>query len=152
MPSTEPAETAEIAVSFNTAFVAAHEYLLNVELLKNDAEPWCESGYSMATEQFMLQERSALAPVDAVGTLSLVADGGYTVSNDNITFSINSNGFVTNWVANDVQVLEGGDGYPVYSNIRWIENESPYGKHEFGDATTYISSATVTASLSQFER
>ena len=151
MPSTEPAETAEIAVSFNTAFDAAHEYLLNVELLKNDAEPWCESGYSMAAEQFMLQERSALAPVDTVGTLSLVADGGYTVSNDNITFSVNSNGFVTNWVANDVQVLEGGDGYPVYSNIRWIENESPYGKHEFGDATTYISSATVTASLSADE-
>ena len=147
MPSTEPSATATVNVSFNTVLDAGSEYLLNVELLKNNAEPWCESGYSIAAEQFVLQERSTLAAVPSNGVLSLVADGGYTVQNDNITFSVNGNGFVTEWVANGVQVLECDGNFPVYSNIRWIENESPYGEHNFGDTTTYITSATVTATL-----
>ncbi len=149
MPSTEPSATAVLPLSIDKTFEAGKEYALNVELLKKDAEPWCESGYSMATEQFILQERAALAAVSTTDKLTLVADGGYTVSNNNITFSVNSNGFVTNWVANDVQVLESGDSHPIYSNIRWIENESPYGKHEFGDAVAYISSATTSATLAE---
>ena len=149
IPSTEPSATAEVALSPATTFEPGHEYLLNVELLKKSAEAWCESGYSIATEQFVLQERSALVAMPATTeTLTLVSEGGYTVSNDNITFSVNGEGFVTSWVANGVKVLEDGGSYPVYSNIRWIENESPYGEHNFGDVSTYISSATVNASLS----
>ncbi len=148
MPSTAPGETAAITLPVTTVIEPGCEYLLNVELLKNDAEVWCESGYSMAAEQFTLQERAALAAVATTEEqLSLVSAGGYTVSNDNITFTVNNSGFVTEWVANGVQVLESSDKYPVYSNIRWIENESPYGEHNFGDATAYVSSATVNASL-----
>ena len=35
---------------------------------------------------------------------------------------------------------------PIYSNVRWIENESPYGNHDFGDLTAEITSTSVTAS------
>ena len=149
MPSTAPAETASIVLPIIDEFEEGSEYLLNVELLKNNEEIWCESGYPMAAEQFTLQSRGALAAVPATTEqLSLSSVGGYTVSNDNITFSVNSDGFVTEWVANGVQVLESGDKHPVYSNIRWIENESPYGNHEFGDDISYVSSATVNATLS----
>lgn len=147
MPFTAPSATAQILCSFDKALEPGKEYLLNAELLKNSAEIWCDSGYPVAAEQFVLQERSLLASVASTDKLALAADGGYTISNENITFAINNDGFVTNWVANGVQVLESGDGYPVYSNIRWIENESPYGNHDFGDDATGISSATVNASL-----
>lgn len=149
MPSTAPGATAEVAITFATAFEAGNEYMLNVELLKKSAEPWCESGYSMAAEQFTMQQRAALPAIAATSEqLTLTSAGGYTVSNENITFSVNGDGFVTEWVANGVQVIEESDKYPVYSNIRWVENESPYGEHNFGDATAYINSATVSAALS----
>ena len=102
----------------------------------------------MAAEQFILQERAALAVVPAVdNALTYSTAGGYTVKNDNITFTLNLSGFVKEWVANGVQVLAENRSHPVYSNIRWIENESPYGTHNFGDKSAYVSSANVGASL-----
>ncbi|MBQ8270859.1 MAG: beta-N-acetylglucosaminidase domain-containing protein [Bacteroidaceae bacterium] len=150
IPSAAPGETATVQLPLSIVYEAESEYLLNVELVKKDAEPWCESGYAVAAEQFVVQERASLAAPDAVedaDELTLTADGGYTVANNNIRFKVDADGFVTEWVANDVQVLAEGGNHPVYSNIRWIENESPYGEHNFGDATTYINSATVSATM-----
>lgn len=148
VPSTLPGATVALSLVFDNDFKTGKEYALNVELLKNDAEDWCESNYSMASEQFVLQERTSLVDVAKTDDfLTMTSENGYMISNDNITFKVNSNGFVTEWIANGVRVLEPGDGYPVYSNIRWIENESPYGEHVFGDIEAYISSATVNAAL-----
>ena len=147
-PSVAPGSTGTIALDIATEFEQGKEYALNVELLKKDAEEWCVAGYPMAMEQFMLQERQALGYV-APDTEVLTVDknNGCKVSNSNITFAVNANGFVTEWVANGVKVVEQGN-YPVYSNIRWIENESPYGEHKFGDNQASINSATVSSALS----
>ena len=147
MPSVAPGKTASIPLNIATSFVSGNEYALNVELLKNKAEDWCDAGYPVASEQVVLQERTALANVAGNGNaLQLSTNGGYAVTNSNITFRLNNSGFITEWVANGIKVVEPGN-YPVYSNIRWIENESPYGEHVFGDKEATISSATVTASL-----
>ncbi len=147
-PSVTPGATATVDMDITTEFESGKEYALNVELLTKNAEEWCEGGYPMAMEQFVLQERSALgyvAPDSEV--LTVDKSNGCKVSNGNITFAVNSNGFVTEWVANGVKVLEPGE-YPIYSNIRWIENESPYGEHKFGDKQAAINSATVSSALS----
>ena len=148
IPSVNPGATGAVALDITTKIEPGKEYFLNVELLKKDAEEWCEKGYPMATEQFILQERTALGNV-AQGDEALTVDksNGCKVSNSNITFAVNTNGFVTEWVANGVKVLERGN-YPIYSNIRWIENESPYGEHKFGDKEASITSATVSSALS----
>ena len=147
-PSVAPGSTGSIALDIATEFEQGKEYALNVELLKKDAEEWCEAGYPMAMEQFMLQERAALGAVaQSDDALTVNKNNGCKVSNSNITFAVNANGFVTEWVANGVKVLEQGN-YPVYSNIRWIENESPYGEHKFGDYVASINSATVSSALS----
>ena len=148
VPSVAPGATVAVSLDITTEFEVGKEYALNVELLKKDAEDWCEAGYPMAMEQFVLQERSALGYVapDAE-VLTVDKNSGCKVSNSNITFAVNSNGFVTEWVANGVKVVEQGN-YPVYSNIRWIENESPYGEHKFGDNQASINSATVSSALS----
>ena len=147
VPSTAPAATAEIVLPIATKMGEGAEYLLNVELLKKNAEEWCESGYSLAAEQFTLQERAALPAAAATGSLlTLSTTGGYSVSNENISFKLGTDGFVTEWVANGVKVLEPAS-LPAYSNIRWIENESPYGKHSFGDNKAYANSSTVKATL-----
>ena len=148
MPSVAPGNTATIPVEYKTVFESGKEYALNAELLVKEAADWCEAGYPLASEQFVLKGRAALPYVQqADERLSVDKTNGCTVSNGNITFSVNADGFVNEWVANGVKVLEPGK-YPVYSNIRWIENESPYGKHEFGDNNTYTSSATVSSALS----
>jgi beta-galactosidase len=146
--STAPGAIASLSFSLATAMEQGNEYALNVELLKKEAEDWCDAGYPMASEQFVLQERGALKAV-AQGneTLTVNKNNGVSVSNSNITFVVNANGFVTEWVANGVKVLEPGN-YPIYSNIRWIENESPYGEHKFGDSSASINSATVSSALS----
>ena len=147
-PSVAPGSTATVDLGIATEFEQGKEYALNVELLTKSAEEWCEAAYPIATEQFVLQERAALGNV-AQNTDVLVVDksNGCKVSNSNITFAVNSNGFVTEWVANGVKVLEQGN-YPIYSNVRWIENESPYGEHKFGDYVASINSASVSSELS----
>ena len=147
-PSVAPGSTATVDIDFTTEFESGKEYALNVELLTKSSKEWCETGYPVATEQFVLQERQALANVALDGELLKVdKSNGCKVSNSNITFAVNSNGFVTEWVANGVKVLEPGN-YPIYSNIRWIENESPYGEHKFGDNVAIINSASVSSALS----
>ena len=149
VPSTVPGATASVPLSFATTLEQGHEYCLNVELVKNEAEAWCAAGYPMASEQFSLQERRALpAVVQGDEALTLDKSNGVSVSNSRISFKLDAQGFITEWIANGVQVVEPGR-YPIYSDIRWIENESPYGEHKFGDNTASINSATVRSSRSE---
>lgn len=153
IPSVIPGATMEIPMDFSKKIESGKEYALNVELLKNTAEPWCESGYSVASEQFVLQERSNLPAVDNIGgNLVLSTQNGYSVTNENISFLLDKQGFIKEWKAGDVTIMKNEGEYPIYSNIRWIENESPYGNHAFGDASTTITSATVNANLSSDEK
>ena len=148
VPSALPGATAEVPLTIATAMEKGNEYALNVELLQKEAKDWCEAGYPMASEQFVLQGRLVLLAA-AQGDEALTVDksNGVSVSNKRISFKVDEQGFITEWVANGVQVVEPGK-FPVYSNIRWIENESPYGEHKFGDTTTSINSATVSAARS----
>ena len=147
-PSVVPGATGAVVLDLATEFEAGKEYALNVELImKNDGE-WFKAGYPVATEQFILQERASLGYAEQGSeVLQVNKNNGCKMVNNNITFAVNASGFVTEWVANGVKVLEQGN-YPIYSNVRWIENESPYGEHVFGDKEAYINSATVTSALS----
>ncbi len=149
MPSVAVGATATMTLPLETT-LSDGEYALNVELLIKNDEAWCEKGYSIASEQFILKERAVLAAVTAQGEETLTVDksNGCSVSNKNISFKVNNSGFVTEWIANGVTVLENTGKHPVYSNIRWIENESPYGEHVFGDTDASINSATVSSALS----
>ena len=148
MPSVAPGASTSVKLGIATEFESGKEYALNVELLKNNAEIWCEAGYPMATEQFVLQARTSLVAVAQEGErLTVDKSNGVSVVNDNISFKLNAQGFVKEWIANGVQVLEPGN-FPIYSNVRWIENESPYGEHVFGDSIAAINSASVSSALS----
>ena len=148
VPSVFPGATGAVTLNLATDIEDGKEYALNVELLAKNATDWCNAGYPVATEQFILKERTALGNV-AQGdeALTVSKSNGVSVSNNRISFKVDAQGFITEWIANGVQVVEPGK-YPVYSNIRWIENESPYGEHKFGDTSASINSATVSSARS----
>ncbi len=148
MPSVAPGATAQVPFSYKTNLENGNEYALNVELLTKQATAWCSTAYPLATEQFVLKERTALGNVlQGDEVLTVDKNSGVAVSNSRISFKVDAQGFITEWIANGVQVIEPGK-YPIYSNIRWIENESPYGEHKFGDKEATINSATVSSARS----
>ena len=119
MPSVNPGATATIPLSIATSFESGKEYVLNVELLKKNSEDWCDAGYPIAYEQFIIKERANLSTVVADGkSLQLSTNNGYAVTNDNISFKLDNDGFVTEWIANGIKVVEPGK-YPIYSNKRF---------------------------------
>ena len=149
MVSVAPGRSASVEVPFKTEFTEGKEYFLNVELCVKESTDWCESGYPMATEQFVLQVRpTRLVAISATGNeLVLNNSSNYTVSNDLVKFEIGKDGLVKNWQSNGVNVLAKGYKQPIGSNIRWIENESPYGEHKFGEREASVNSARVSARM-----
>ena len=152
MPAVEPGASATLTVPYTSPLSdASKEYLLNVSLHLEEEQAWCPAGYETATAQFTLQPRPAALPAigETVAPLTLTdnADGSRTVANDLIDITFDASGFISSWTANGVNMLAASmPQQPIYSNVRWIENESPYGNHDFGDLTAEITSASVTAS------
>ena len=145
--------TSTFVVPFSTTPATDGEYMLNVGLRHQEATTWCEAGYEMANAQFTLQERAATLPTleatTANGRLTLTSNAGTTtIQGDSIRFVLDAQGFVKEWNVKGINILAASmEQQPIYSNIRWIENESPYGSHNFGDTITSINSATVTSEL-----
>ena len=144
--SVAPGKTAKFRVRYTTEMQDDKEYLLNVELCSKENSDWCEVGYPISTEQFVLQARPETLPevkVEEEG-LQIRSSRNIEISNKNVFFEISKNGMVQNWVSHGVSLLAEGYKQPIGSNIRWIENESPYGNHKFGEREASVKSARVT--------
>lgn len=142
LPSIAAGNTVSITLNPITA-----EYI-NVSLrLKNGCD-WAEAGYSVAEEQFEVTPFVPEAAPKGQGTLSLrTISGRHTISGDNVKLVIGVNdGFIKEFVSNGVNMLatKSKIDQPIYSNIRWIENESPYGTHNFGNRTAEVTSSVVS--------
>ena len=146
MPSVLPGKTAKVEWPLTATLKEGKEYFLNVELMLKEKTDWCEAGYSLATEQFQIQAREERLPaIKAEGeALSILQQQNIKVSNPNITFEISKDGMVQQWSCKGVDLLAKGHKQPIGSNIRWIENESPYGNHQFGEREASFQSASVS--------
>ena len=148
IPSVAPDAECSLTIPVKTDYKAgSEEYMIDFALCFKEATTWCEAGYPIADQQYALKERSNMLP--AVTGLSETLEvkgesGGVLVNNRNITFQIGSDGFIREWTAKGVQMTGAGSKNPIYSNIRWIENESPYGEHQFGDRTAQNTSSRVS--------
>ena len=150
VPSIAPGESAYIEVPVEISFEQGKEYCLNVEMSLKESNEWSKEGYPLITEQVVLQKRPANLAAVTSQEEDLAVDNStnLVVSNANIRFEITNQGRVEEWVSKGVSVLAKGYNHPIGSNIRWIENESPYGNHNFGEREASISSAKVTHKLS----
>ena len=149
MPSVAPGKSVSVQLPYTSTLEKGFEYLLNVELITKEATDWCESGYAQIAEQFTLLSRSPQLPaIQTAGEdLTLNTSNGVSVSNKNITFAVGRNGMVKTWNSNGVNVIAANHKQLIGSNIRWIENESPLGNHNFGEKDASILSANVTGEM-----
>ena len=124
LPSAAPGEIVGVVLPFDYEGDASVEELLNINFCLKEKTAWAEKGYSVASAQFVLNERGALAPVettDDVLTLKSSA-GGYTISNDKFKLVFDANGNLYKWLVGDESMLVTG---PEYANYRWVENDGP---------------------------
>ena len=123
---------------------------VNLELRLKEASLYAEAGYPIATEQIKLAAAPDPAPTPKPETSALTVkrngtDKTYTISGERVRLTIGDDGFIKEYVSNGVNMLaaESPIDQPIYSNIRWIENESPYGGHSFGNSSAAITSTTL---------
>ena len=149
VPSIAPGKTGEIEVPLTTAFNKDMEYCLNVEMSLKETNEWSAAGYPLITEQMVLQPRKKnMEAITSNGEELHLENGNHiVVSNSDIHFEITRKGNVEKWVSKGVDVIAKGYNQPIGSNIRWIENESPYGNHKFGETEATVNSATVTTRM-----
>lgn len=128
----------------NTAFI-------NAELRLLEDTPYAEAGYPVATEQFLTEGTSATPVLPVItpkqtDTVQPLTISGNTISNDLVTLSLTTKGFIRKFISRGITIFNNSssDELPCGSNIRWIENESPYGKHNFGDRSRSYTSASKT--------
>lgn len=125
---------------------------INAELRLINDMPYAEKDYPMATEQFIIKgnETPALANIEIPSTtprLKISTSGSkYEISNDHILLSVNYKGFIVKLSSHQIDILSNPSNstLPIYSNIRWIENESPYGNHAFGQTENGYTSASLS--------
>ena len=123
---------------------------INASLCLKEATPWAETGYALATEQFTVDDTYSLpalpAPADDVEPLTMSGVSTVTLANNRTNLSIAYTGYINSFTSHGVEVLgKSSARQPIYSNVRWIENESPYGSHNFGNRTAAVSGAKRSA-------
>lgn len=121
---------------------------INIELCLLADTPYAEAGYPAATEQFALGTTSTtIADVKypaGIAPLKVTTSGASTVisGGNDVQLTLSTAGYIKTFVSNGIKVFNNGTKqFPIYSNIRWIENESPYGNHNFGTSSTSVNSA-----------
>lgn len=142
LPSVSPNSTGYVTpanVPDGTAYI-------NVELCLLANQPYAKKGYAQASEQLVVSETAPALPAITcpAGTQPLTATGSTTVRifNDQTDLSVAYAGYITRFISHGVTLIDNPFfKQPIYSNVRWIENESPYGSHVFGTRTAEISSA-----------
>lgn len=126
LEATAPGKTATIALDYATVPSDDSEYCINFEFCLKDACSWAEAEYPIATFQEVIQNRTlAFAEQkESAQTLTLKKKGNnHVVSNENVTFTFNTDGDWTVWKVEDTDLLV---STPEYDNYRWIENDGPY--------------------------
>lgn len=125
IPTLAAGQQVELAIPYTQTATAGQELLLNIDILLPEPTAWATEGYEIATEQFVLQERTATLPVVSPSEQTLTYnEAERTVSGNNFTMRFDENGCLTSWVSNGEEIFSSA---PTFYHYRWIENDAPYG-------------------------
>ena len=147
VPAVKPGETATLDIPYNTEPVVGEEMLLNVELCHKNEQSWVNADYAIATKQYTLVERDALAlKGDASEELELnKVLNGWEVKSSNMQMSFATDGTMKSWVVSGKELIVTG---PEYDNYRWVENDKPTESLNEYNAQSGIRTKSATFTLS----
>ena len=140
LPATVPGETTTIVLPIkDVTGSSSAETLLNVEVRLKESTTWADAGYTMAWQQFTLQERSSTLPdvataADAPLTLS-ESNGRYTISGKHLRMVVDKTSATVTALQLRGRDIITADGAPVYSNFRYVSHD-PNGDKNNGLRTT----------------
>ena len=146
MPSTAPGQTAVVTLPLTTKLENPDvEVLVNVEVRLKNAATWAEAGYTMAWEQFTINERAAKLPAVLETTIEDAleleeSDNDYTITGKNISMVVTKKGLVEHLSLLGRSIIT-SDGAPVYSNYRYLSHDS------HGEKNSYLGKTEVTCQL-----
>lgn len=149
LPSTAPSETATIVLPIKKDVTgnSTAETLLNIEIRLKEPTTWADAGYTMAWQQFVLQERSSTLPDVATATdapLTLTeSDGRYTISGKHLRMVVDKTSATVTALQLRGRNIITPDGAPVYSNFRYVSHD-PNGDKDSGLGTA-TANVSVTA-------
>ena len=150
LPETAPGAT--VTVEVPNDIVTDLDGYVTLELrLKHDND-YADAGYPIATEQIRLTNGNGVYANyqttcdDELTVTRKGTERTYTISGDKVKLVIGDDSFIKEFVSNHINVLADQEpiNQPIYSNIRWVENESPYGGHVFGNSTASVNSTTLS--------
>ena len=143
LPATAPGEQTTVTLPVSDEYDdATAEILLNVEIQLKESTAWARPGYTMAWEQFTLQERPAtlpaVAPADEEDVLHLIEDATtYNIVGTHVSMTVSKTGIVNNLKLKGERIIT-SDGAPVYSNYRYISHD-PHGEKGSSQGATTVS-------------
>lgn len=124
----DPAKSKSLAIPFKTSISADSEYLLTLRFRTLQASDWAEAGHVVAEEQFAINERPGLTPMDLTSmpaSLETRGNGPVVVSGDGFSYGFDAEGNLISIQFGGHEYIYNGQGLK-FDSYRWIENDAPY--------------------------
>lgn len=150
-PDTEGEVTLPLSVNLNDKAYEGKEVAVNIDILLKEDTPYAEAGYSIASRQFVVQNRPEhLAIVskdeDSEALKHTQLASQHFIRNNNIEINFNESGKVVKWIAKGITFIK-SNGSPDYENYRWIENDAPYGNDPYYPQDNGIESSSLSIAM-----
>lgn len=144
-----PREQAELPVNFRKELTEGKEYLLNVELLLKDDEPWAKANYVQMAEQLLLQAGTRPTLQASKGKLK-VTYGKTAVSISGKDFSVTFDhqaGTLCSLTYQDKTILETGNGPRLDALRAPVDNDNWFYEDWYKNGLHNLQAQVVASSL-----
>lgn len=139
--SIAPGTSTNVFIPISSVVTEDCEWLLNVDIRLKESTDWADAGYTMAWQQFIMQQR----PIDLPAVLQVAANArlnieertdSYYIKGKNVSMTVSKTGVVSELQLHG-RNLTTVDGAPVYSNFRYISHDTN-GDTDNGQTTTNV--------------
>lgn len=121
---------AVVTLPYSVSLPTGKEALLNLTVVRRAATSYDVAGATVATHQAVLQSRSNLPAIAAIGqplTKEEAADGTKTIKNEKFSLKFKSDGTLKEWLYDGTPQIVTG---PEFDHYYWIENDRPGDRYD----------------------
>ena len=155
-PEARSGATAKVWLSVKKAKISSaekkgDELFITVRVKQREAQVYAPANHEVATAQFALTERAALAAVKAKGSALAATSSLHEtiIGNDKVSLKFdNETAQLTALVLNGKDIITDGQGF-IYSNHRWIENDRQGYDYQYDAKNNHLTFANTKDGLEE---